>query len=385
MRTRFRPGEMLLTRVRPSLVLVLAVALLVVPGQTADHRDAPSISEDGRADLLDVFGFVNPNNGNIVFAATINPFSIGGAIQMAFGPDILYEFKIDNTGDNVEDLVIQATFSPTVPGPQTFTVRGPVKPRVTGTSSLRVDDAPAVTGPATGVVVPGQGSVTRVFAGLRDDPFFIDLIWVLRLIGGMPGGPLTRPPGIDFFASLNCSILAVEVPPAALRGPTGNVIRFWAASSRARTTTRSTTPYLADTHAGAFVQVDRTALPAINTVLIPSRLKDAFNRASPTQDALFRDAAITSLTGINGDRTYSSTLVDAVLLPDVAILDVSRSGGFLNGRRPEDDVIDIVLQAASRGAVTGDRVDANDVPYLTDFPFFAPPHGPERPIPPRNR
>ncbi|HEV3484849.1 MAG TPA: DUF4331 family protein, partial [Vicinamibacterales bacterium] len=92
MRARFRPGEMLRTRVGPSLVLILAVALLVVPGQTADHRDAPSISEDGRADLLDVFGFVNPNNGNIVFAATINPFSIGGAIQMAFGPDILYEF-----------------------------------------------------------------------------------------------------------------------------------------------------------------------------------------------------------------------------------------------------------------------------------------------------
>jgi hypothetical protein len=100
---------------------------------------------------------------------------------------------------------------------------------------------------------------------------------------------------------------------------------------------------------------------------------------------MFREAAITSLVAINGDRTYSSTLVDAVLLPDVAILDISRAGGFLNGRRPEDDVIDIVLQAASRGGVTGDRVDANDVPYLADFPFFAPPHGPERAIPARNR
>ena len=359
--------------------------LVVAPAQTADHRDAPAISEDGRADLLDVFGFVNPNNGNIVFAATINPFSIGGAIQVAFGPDILYEFKIDNTGDNVEDLVIQATFSRTVPGPQTVTVRGPVKPRVTGTTSLRVDDAPSVTGPATGVVVTGTGPVTRIFAGLRDDPFFVDLIWVLRLIGAMPGGPLTRQPGIDFFAALNCSILAVEVPPSALRGTTGNVIRFWGSTSRARTTTRSTTPYLADTHTGQFVQVDRTALPAINTVLIPGRLKDAFNRAAPTQDSLFREPAIASLVAINGDRTYSSTLVDAVLLPDVAILDIARSGGFLNGRRPEDDVIDIVLQAASRGAVTGDRVDANDVPYLTDFPFFAPPHGPERQIPPRNQ
>lgn len=224
------------------LVGCLAIALLVAPARTADHRDAPTISEDGRADLLDVFGFINPNNGNVVFAATVNPFTIGGAIQVAFGPDVLYEFKIDNTGDNVEDLVIQATFSPTVPGPQTVTVRGPVKPRVTGNTSLRVEGGTEVTGPATGVVIAGNGNIPRVFAGLRDDPFFIDLIWVLRLIGAAPGGPLTRAPGLDFFASLNCSILAFEVPASALRGPTGNVIRFWAASSRARTTTRSATP-----------------------------------------------------------------------------------------------------------------------------------------------
>lgn len=368
-----------------ALVLVLALGLLAVPGRTADHRDAPSISEDGRADLLDVFGFINPNNGNVVFAATVNPFTIGGAIQVAFGPDVLYEFKVDNTGDNVEDLVIQATFSPTVPGPQTMTLRGPVKPRITGNTSLRVDDAPQVTGPATGVVFPGNGPIQRGFAGLRDDPFFIDLIWVLRLIGGQPGGPLTRDPGIDFFAGLNCSILTFEVPPSALRGSTGNVIRFWASTSRARTTTRSTTAYLADTHSGTFVQIDRTALPAVNTVLMPPRLKDAFNRAAPRHDSLFRDAAIESLVRINGDRTYSQSLVDAVLLPDVATLDLTRAGGFLNGRRPEDDVIDVLLQAASRGAVAGDRVDANDVTYLTDFPFFAPPHGPERAIPPRNK
>ncbi len=373
--------------VKPTVaaVVVFALGLLVVPARTADHRDAPSISEDGRADLLDVFAFINPNNGNIVLAATVNPFAIGGAIQVAFGPDVLYEFKIDNTGDNIEDLVIQATFSPTVPGPQTFTVRGPVKPRALGTTSLRVDAVPSISGPATGVIVTGSGAVARAFAGLRDDPFFIDLIWVLRLIGAAPGGPLTRAPGIDFFASLNCSILALELPPSALRGSTGNVIRLWATTSRARTTTRSASAYLADSHNGSFIQVDRTALPAINTVLMPPKLKDAFNRAAPFQDSIFRDTAIASLFAINGDRTYSQSLVDAVLLPDVAILDLAKAGGFLNGRRPEDDVIDIILQAASRGAVLGDAVNANDVPYLSDFPFFAPPHGPEKPIPGRNR
>jgi len=366
-------------------VLVLSLGLVAVPARTADHRDAPSIAEDGRADLLDVFGFVNPNNGNIVFAATVNPFSIGGAIQVAFGPDVLYEFKIDNTGDNVEDLVIQATFSPTVPGPQTVTVRGPVKPRLKGTTSLVVDNAPEVTGLATGAIITGSGPVTRVFAGLRDDPFFIDLIWVLRLIGAAPGGPLTRDPGIDFFAALNCSILAVEVPASALRGATGDVIRFWASTSRARTTIRSASPSQLDHHAGTFVQVDRTALPAINTVLMPPRLKDAFNRVAPTEDGLFREAAILSLININGDRAYSQSLVDSVLLPDVSTLDMAQTGGFLNGRRPQDDVIDLILQAASRGAVGGDNVNANDVLFLNDFPFFAPPHGPELPIPARNK
>lgn len=369
-----------------AVAVAAALGVLWVPAQTADHRDAPGISEDGRADLLDVFDFVNPDNGNVVLAATVNPFSIGGAIQVAFGPDILYEFKIDNTGDGVEDLVIQATFSSTVPGPQTFAIRGPGKPRLAGVpNSLLLAGAPGATGPANGTVVAGTGSIARVFAGLRDDPFFIDLIWVLRLIGGMPGGPLTRAPGIDFFAALNCTALVIEVPASALRGSTGNVIRVWATTSRAKTTTRSATPYLVDAHAGTFVQIDATALPAINTVLMPGRLKDAFNRAVPGTHALFRDAALASLVAINGDRTYSATLLDAVLLPDVATLDMTKTAGFLNGRRPQDDVIDVVLSAASKGGVAGDAVDGNDVPFLAVFPFLAPPHGADRIIPARNR
>jgi len=205
------------------------------------------------------------------------------------------------------------------------------------------------------------------------------------LIGAQPGGPLTRAPGLDFFASLNCSALVIEVPAASLRGSSGNGVRLWATTSRAQTSTRSSSPYLTDAHRGMFVQIDRTALPAVSTVTIPARLKDAFNRATPSQDRLFRDAAIASLVAINADRTYSSTLVDAVLLPDVASFDTSRTAGFLNGRRPEDDVIDILLNAASKGAVAGDGVNGNDVPFLTDFPFFAPPHGPEKAIPGRNR
>lgn len=369
-----------------AFLAVAALAVLVAPTRTADHRDAPGINEDGRADLLDVYAFVNPDNGNVVLAQTVNPFTIGGTTGVAFAADVLYEFKIDNTGDNVEDLVIQATFTPVVPGPQQFSVRGPAKPRLSGVaSSLLVADAPAISGTADGTIATASGSVVRAFAGQRDDPFFVDLIWVLRLIGGLPGGPLTRAPGIDFFAGLNCTALVIEVPAAALRGSSGNVIKIWATTSRPKNTIRSGSAYLADTHTGPFVQIDRTALPTLNTVLMPLRLKDAFNRATPSQDGLFRDAAIASLVRINNDPTYSQTLLDAVLFPDVAILDLGKTTGFLNGRRPQDDVIDVVLSAASKGGVAGDAVAANDVPFLSSFPFLAPPHGPDKPIPARNR
>jgi hypothetical protein len=370
-----------------AFVAVAAIAILVAPTRTADHRDAPGINEDPRADINDIYAFVNPNNGNVVLGMTVNPFQIGGGPGIFFGQDVLYEFKIDNTGDNVEDLVIQTTFTPIVPGPQRFNIRGPAKPRIAGTaSSLLLDGEPTMSGPANGtVVVQGGGNVLKGFAGDRDDPFFFDLIFGFRLLGIAPGGPLSRAPGIDFFAGLNCSIIAMEVPASALRGSAGNVLRIWATTGRPKNLVRSGSVYLADTQAGPFTQIDRMAFPVANTVLNSTRLKDAFNRSVPSQDSLFREEAILSLIKINNDRVYSQTLIDAVIYPDVLVLDVTRTTPFLNGRRPQDDVIDVVLQAASKGAIGGDAVNANDVPFLSDFPFFAPAHGPGTAIPPRNR
>jgi len=371
------------------IVAVVTVLAFALPGGTADHRDAPGVNEDPRADINDIYAFVNPNDGNVVLAMTVNPFQIGGAPGIAFGQDVLYEFKIDNTGDNVEDLVIQTTFGPVLSSstPQTFSVRGPAKPRTAGTaSSLLLSDAPSITGDANGTVATSTGNVVKAFAGVRDDPFFFDLIFGFRLLGISPGGPLSRPPGIDFFAGINCSIIALEIPPNVLKGSAGNILRIWGTTGRAKSLVRSGSVYLADTQTGPFSQIDRMAFPVENTVLMPTRMKDAFNRSVPAQDHLFREEAIAHLVAINNDPTYSQTLIDAVLFPDVLTLDVTKSSqGFLNGRRPQDDVIDIVLQAASKGVLTGDAVNANDVPFLSDFPFFAPAHDPSLPIPPRNK
>ena len=69
--------------------LAVGVLALAGPARTADHRDAPGVNEDPRADINDIYAFVNPNDGNVVLAMTVNPFQIGGAPGIAFGQDVL--------------------------------------------------------------------------------------------------------------------------------------------------------------------------------------------------------------------------------------------------------------------------------------------------------
>lgn len=350
-----------------TLLATAAFAGTLGPVHAADHRDAPGIDEDVRADLNDVYAFVNPNNGNVVLAMTVNPFIVPGAPGVGFSPNVLYQFKIDNTGDAVEDMVVQARFTDIPNQIATVSVQRADPPRSrrpTLGDQAPVVPAVTVTGPANGTVFSSNG--LRVFGGVRDDPFFFDLVFVFRFLGIQPGGPLTRAPGIDFFAGINISAFEVELPPALLRGSTGNTIRVWGTTSRDG------------------VQVDRMGLPAINTVLIPFALKDDFNHGVPSADRrVFRSTALATLIAVNGNSSYSNQLVDA-LLPDVLTLDMTSTAGFLNGRRPQDDVIDGVLRLASNQAVQGDGVNANDVAFLADFPFLAPPHQPTETIPPRN-
>ena len=76
--------------------------------RAADHRDAPNMIGDPQADLLDAFAFVNAANGKVVLAVTCCPFIVPGTTQ-SFGSDLLYQFKIDNTGDFRRGRLIQVT------------------------------------------------------------------------------------------------------------------------------------------------------------------------------------------------------------------------------------------------------------------------------------
>ena len=84
----------------PAVRFVSRNGLEFVDRTGADHRDAPGINEDPRADINDIYAFVNPKNGNIVLGMTVNPFQFGNAPAVDFSPDVLYQFKIDNDGDH---------------------------------------------------------------------------------------------------------------------------------------------------------------------------------------------------------------------------------------------------------------------------------------------
>ena len=211
--------------------LTIAAAALAGFGlvTAADHTDGPLAAGDQAADIADVYSFVSGDN--LVLALTISNVQAAPEIQLGqsiFDPEVLYQFKIDGDGDAVEDLVIQA-FVTGNPSNQVMHVRGPVAPAVTG------DEARIVQGPVASVRVSTDATpITnerqgmRVFAGVRDDPFFFDLAQLLQILGGQASG--FEDPGTDTFAGLNVYALVVELPLALLGDPSS--LTVWGTTHR---------------------------------------------------------------------------------------------------------------------------------------------------------
>jgi hypothetical protein len=127
---------------------------------------------------------------------------------------------------------------------------------------------------------------------------------------------------------------------------------------------------------GVFTQEDRFGLPAIATVFIPTALKDAYNQAAPAGDrANYKSLIVAKLMAFGQDAASANALANA-LTPDIQPIDLSQPTSFLNGRKPNDDVItaELHLIFGSNTALNDDHVDANDEPFLPAFPYLAGPH-----------
>jgi hypothetical protein len=459
------------------LVSSLLINDMAIPAQAASHSEAPLISMDRYADNTDTYAFRSTETGRDGFVTLIGnwiPFQepSGGPHYYLFDDTVLYEIKIDNTGDGLEDITYQFQFTTqrvntnTVLGHSTVNQDGVIsnptdidyniyqvysvarverlgRRRRILASGLRTPPnnvGPRVTpnyetnlGQPAVYNLPGGG---RVFAGQRDEGFYIDVGGVfdginLRSIGSSGG--------VDSTKGFNVSAIAIEVPIQELTrtraipsGPTASdaVIGVWATSSRRSTTVLN--PDGTRTMEGPYRQISRLGNPLVNEVVIPLGLKDAFNALSPQFDAVAAPAVldpelpkimrllfgitippaprndlvaifatgipVNPITGPN----YTTFLSDGqpheylrlnVAIPPTPAAMRSRLGllggdvaGFPNGRRVGDDVTDIALRAVAGGTpftpatnippnnTLGDGVSVNDVPFLERFPYLAPPN-----------
>jgi len=213
-------------------IFITVIVCLVVAAAgilyAADHIDAPAVTNKP-TDITDVYVFRGQNPDNMVFVAnTQGLLSPGATADAVFDENTMIEFNIDNTGDNVEDLVIQC-----IAKNGKMKVYGPAMPRVTGTISYLNINKLSVQ---TDITKYGQDALTatgdngiKVFAGPRDDPFFFDLVRFREVIAGTASS--FNNPGNDTFAGTNVMAIVVEVPKSLL-GSNGT-INVWAESKSA--------------------------------------------------------------------------------------------------------------------------------------------------------
>jgi hypothetical protein len=339
----------------------------------ADHLDAPGLTApamDTRVDITDHYAFQKPGDSSrSILILNVNPLAPTHAAE--FRSDAVYETLVDTNGDAAPELVFQYTFTPkNSQGEQFASVlrmdMAHVGPTRDPTISL-VTNAPVSLTAEAHIVQGHEG--TQFFAGFRSDPFFFDLM------GFLNGFKFT---GADFFADKNVFSIALDMPSQLLGS--NPKVGIW---------TRTRVP--STLQPDRLVQVDQMGRPGINTVFNHGNDKNVFNVTQPADQpgALSTDSAtagktflavfqqeLQALSAGSPKGAYSADqalAIAKILLPDILTYDYSSDAGYLNGRRLQDDVIDISLNLATNGGLAGDGVGPH-TDFTAEFPYLGKPH-----------
>jgi hypothetical protein len=459
----------------------------------ASHREAPLISLDPSADITDFFMFRSYEAGNadkidLIMNVIPGEEPSSGPNYFLFDPNVRYAFNIDNDMDGVaNDVVIEFQFSTeirgtvdaldlflgyvgcsaTAPLPPTGPACTATLPPITaldgpGSEGLGLRQRYTVTmtrngkreqlasglfavpsnvGPRTmpnydALAAQGIYSLSngvRVFAGQRDDPFYIDLGGVFDTLNLRRSPPVesaaedandnVNPFGTDMLSGFNVNTIAIELPASMLTidgktpGETAQP-KLGAYASTSRRMERVLTrvgkgepkdPDLQKNH-GPWIQVQRLANPLINETIIGTEDKDEWNARDPEDERVFLDyyenprlaLALQVVVGVTAATTGRDDLVNLLLkyrpaeaqLSELLRLDVTTAptplasqrrltvlagdnAGWPNGRRPKDDVTDIAVRVVGGpnyiAARAADGVNTNDKALPDTFPFIASP------------
>lgn len=424
----------------------MALGMHLLPAmavEASDHIDGPQLANDHASDINDMYLFLDPNdNARVVLVMTINPFLISSEIigQAIFDHNLRYRFEIENTGDARPDLFINVRFTRGVgreTGPQVATIRLPSGRRFTAPTNIPTQgaDVEDITPPSL-MVTTDQESGVRFFAGVSDDPFFLDNTAANRFVlssvrnpgnpdrgifsnragfsasdgsdanadsqgpaplqGAAPGRQRNegqnQGPGRDTYSGFNTLLIAVSVPSTMLRGAAtdqnrqGNELGLNGVTQRRMN--QVVRPDGQVVGVGRFVTVDREGVPLVNNGLIPPARKDEYNGAATVDDATgrFRADLIASMRNFGTNDEFIATLLNMIQVRgDILRLDLrvpntgpgggnNSDGGPANmgGRRLQDDVADLTFTLLNNGQPLGDFVDRNDFEFGDRFPFVAP-------------
>jgi hypothetical protein len=167
-------------------VFLLAFTLSLYSFKAArgsDHQDSPTVVSNPLADITDVYTFPDPHDASrVAMIMDVRPLIPSGMTAgIALDPNVLYQFKIANSGVATnaikENLVVQLTADSTGTG-QSITLYGPRTPNEVGTKNTLV----GTTGTfAFNKATTLKGGI-KVFVGPRRDPFFFDLSQFFKII-----------------------------------------------------------------------------------------------------------------------------------------------------------------------------------------------------------
>jgi Domain of unknown function (DUF4331) len=466
-----------------SALTALGLLSLSSVAAASSHREAPLIANDPAADNTDTYAFVSGSNLVIVANYIGLELPEGGPNWAKFSDDVRYDIHIALGGSSLLDaLTYQIHFTTTAPtradqthSPpltlpntggieffsqltgsgafgQTYTVTQltnggtptvitsapvPVPWPNVGPETNAVAYSPAITGATAyethwvnGGAGPAIGSLTgggSVFAGPRDDPFWVDLGAIFDLAQLRP----VANPGVagrDSIAYMNVHAIVLSVPIATVAAVNSVTVSasnttgalaaaqtagVWASASRRKSTIRRRSG--ADSSYGPWIQVSRLGQPLINEAVIGLQDKDFFNHLTPNDDAtnfaayftnpiLVRDAKAVGLyntgtgalesAGCDTALTNGAALVSGrndilntinlnnssiTTVGDVLRVNLGLASGYPNGRLLTDKTTDIIFGlvlcgATNAAALVGDvGPTANEVAFEATFPYLAAP------------
>ncbi len=406
--------------------------LPVASVNASDHIDGPQLANDHASDINDMYFFLDPNdNTEVVMIMTINPFLISSEIigQAIFDHNLRYRFEIENNGDARTDRFIDVSFTRGVGReiePQIATIRLPDGNTFTAPTNIPSQgaDTPDIEPPELPVTNDAASGVS-FFAGVTDDPFFLDNTAANRFVlssirdpgnpdrqvfrnragfnapdgsapnadsqlaGELPGQARNRGlntgPGRDTYSGFSTLTIAVSVPVATLQG-TGEELGLNGVTQRRQNQNVLRNGQVEGS--GPFITVDREAVPLVNNGLIPAPRKDEYNGATPVADAngRFRADLIESLQNFDTNDEFIGTILSMIqargdiLRLNITVPNSGPGGGNnpdggpanMGGRRLQDDVADATFTLINNNQPLGDFVDRNDFEFGNTFPFVAP-------------